>query len=102
MGCSFGLCDEPATDNLPLAVTDFHQGFTTQPEYSNSMLAFCIAELNAAASDYWQVFLTVKAWQSGRCLCLSRTQGLCLGEMETEQPRQGNTPAIPGRSLAQN
>ena len=87
MGCSFRLNDEPATDNLPMAVTDFHQGFTTQPEYSSSMLAFCSAELNAAASDCWQVCLTVKAGQSGRCLCLSRTPGLCLGEVETEHAR---------------
>lgn len=87
VGCSFGLSDEPATDDLPMAVTDFHQSFTRQPEYSSSMFTFCSAELNAAASDCWQVCLTVEAWQSGRCLCLSRTPGLWLGEVETEHPR---------------
>lgn len=53
MGCSFGLSNESATDNLPMAITDLHQCFTAQPEYSSGMLAFSSAKLNAAAGNFW-------------------------------------------------
>lgn len=71
MSCSFVLSYEPASDKLPMAITDLHQRFTAQSEYSSGMLAFSSVELNATASDGWKVCVTIESWQPGRGLCLS-------------------------------
>ena len=65
MRCRFGVVDQSATHKVSTTVANFNKRIAAESEDASSVLAFCRAELDAAAGSVWQSSLTEESWQSG-------------------------------------
>ena len=91
MGSSLGLGNKPATDHLPVTIADLNKCFTPQPEYPCGVSGFSRTQLDATASNDWQICLTVESRTSARSFCLSKGTGAHF------RPFCGT--AVPARSM---